>query len=63
MSDKQLRDGWAAKVSPGTPSKRDALDEYLWTYHDQRHTGSYPECSGCTELHMFFTDNPQFNIL
>lgn len=44
-----------------TKSKRDALDEFMWEYHDRRHTGAYVECDGCTQVHMFMQDNPDWN--
>lgn len=45
---------------PATPTKRQALDDYMSDYHDERHTGTYVECNGCTEVHIFFQENPSF---
>jgi hypothetical protein len=53
----------APEAAPDTKTKRAALDEFMWSYHDQRHTGDYTRCDGCTQVWMFFTDNPKFNIL
>jgi hypothetical protein len=42
-------------------SKWEALDEFLWTYHDKRHTGAYAMCQECSSIWAFMRDNPKWN--
>lgn len=50
-------------VDSPTRSKRDALDEAMWSFHDRHHTGPYVECSDCTQIWAFFNEHPRFNVL